>query len=95
MLLKGAECLEQNRARKWLSDDTTHIVVREEDAIWTAKEWTPRVIRAGFQYWAIVLPFSEIGKLNLKRLAEEHARLGVTVKTFTGLDPALRWLRAG
>ena len=94
MLTKGAECLEKFKATKWLSDDRNHVVVREEDAIWGQKEWSPRVIRAGFKFWAIVLPHTAIGKLNLRRLAEEHAKLGVTVKTFTDVDAAMEWLQA-
>jgi hypothetical protein len=94
MLLKGAECLEERHAGKWLSDDRNHVVVREEDAVWGQQVWTPRVIRAGFRFWAIVLPVAAIGKLNLKRLAEEHAKLGVTVKTFTDTDAAFAWLRS-
>ncbi len=94
MLLKGVECLERYHATKWLSDDRNHIVVREEDAKWGQQVWTPRAIRAGFKYWAIVLPMAAIGKLNLTRLAEEHAKLGVTVKSFADIDPAFSWLRS-
>ncbi|MFC1641460.1 hypothetical protein ACFL5O_02040 [Myxococcota bacterium] len=94
MLLRGAECLEKHHAQKWLSDDRNHVVVREDDAIWGEKVWTPRVLRAGFKFWAIVLPIRAIGQLNLKRLAQEHAELGVTVKTFTEVDSAFQWLQS-
>jgi hypothetical protein len=94
MLLRGLECLERNQATKWLSDDRNHVVVREEDAVWGAKVWTPRAIRAGFRYWAIVLPVAAIGKLNLSRLGEEHAKQGVTVKMFTDINSAFAWLRS-
>ncbi len=39
-------------------------------------EWLPRVLGAGFKYWAIVLPAGAIGKLNMRRLASQHASHG-------------------
>ncbi len=94
MLTKGAECMEFHHAHKWLSDDRKHIVVRDADAEWGAKVWTPRVMRAGFKYWGIVVPSAAIGQLNLARLAEEYRRLGVVVQTFSDVESALKWLRS-
>jgi hypothetical protein len=32
---------------------------------WADTVWLPRVLRAGFKFWAIVLPKAAIGKLNM------------------------------
>ena len=94
MLTKGAEWLERYHASKWLSDDKNNVVVRDDDAHWGDTVWAPRVIAAGFKYWAIVLPLSAVGQLNMKRFAEEYRKRGVTVGTFDTVAAAERWLKA-
>ena len=94
MLTAGAECLEKHRCKKWLSDDKDSTVIRDGDAEWATTVWSPRVIRAGFKYWAIVLPSAAIGQLNMKRFADEYRHRGVTVSVFDNVDAAFGWLKA-
>lgn len=77
-----------------MSDDREMVVVREEDYKWADEEWVPRVIKAGFKYWAIVLPSSSIGTMQVKRFAEEHRARGVTVEVFDTLESAMEWLES-
>jgi hypothetical protein len=91
---KGAEWLERYHATKWLSDDKNNVVVRDDDAHWGDTVWAPSVIAAGFKYWAIVLPMSAVGQLNMQRFAEEYRQRGVTVGTFDTVEAADRWLKA-
>ncbi len=94
MLDGGADCLEKNHADKWLSDDRKNAVNRAEDMQWGDTFWAPRVIKAGFKYWAIVLPKIAVGQLNMKRLAQEYRRRGVEVDEFDDLDKAMDWLKS-
>jgi hypothetical protein len=94
MLLKGAELVEKRGAKKWLSDDRQNTVVREPDAQWGETIWAPRVIKAGFSHWAIVLPTAAIGKLNMQRFAAEYRRRGVTVNVSDNPETAFAWLKA-
>ncbi|WP_005034345.1 hypothetical protein [Holophaga foetida] len=91
-LTKGAELLEKHQACKWLSDDRLSGPVAPEDKDWNAVNWVPRVIKAGWKYWAIVTPDKVVAQMNLRRLQEEFARSGVTVKTFTDPEAAMHWL---
>jgi hypothetical protein len=93
-LSQGAAILEKNGARKWLSDDRKNTVIGKEDMEWTATVWRPRVIKAGWKYWALVLPEKTIGQMVMKRIIKEYADTGVTVKLFTDPDEAMKWLEA-
>jgi len=94
LLSKGAETLERHRAIKWLSDDRGNTLLRPQDEAWADTEWLPRVLRAGFRFWAIVLPMGAIGKLNMQRLAQQHAQRGIISTIQTMPYPAFEWLKA-
>jgi hypothetical protein len=92
LLTKGAEWMELHHAIKWLSDDRDNRIVAPEDGAWAESEWGPRVIKAGFKYWAIVVPASAVGTLQMRRYADQYRRLGVEVQVLSELEPALEWL---
>jgi hypothetical protein len=93
-LSEGAAILEKNRAQKWLSDDRKNTVIGKDDTKWTAAVWRPRVIKAGWRYWALVLPEKVVGQMVMKRIIKEYADTGVTVEIFSDPDKAMKWLEA-
>jgi hypothetical protein len=94
ILDKGAEVFEKQSANKWLSDDRGNGPLHPDDAEWALKEWAPRVIAAGWKYWAVVMPHKVLGKMNMKGWIETYAAKGVTVQAFTDPDEALKWLQS-
>ena len=94
VLTAGAECMEENKAQKWLSDDRGNTVIRKEDNEWGDAVWSPRVIAAGFKYWAVVVPEKALGQMQMKRFVEEYRTRGVTVQTFADPDEAMAWLES-
>ena len=92
MLTKGAECLELHDAMKWLSDDSKNVLIGQEDNKWGDTVWAPRMIKAGFKFWAIVLPKRAIGQLQMQRFCKEYRNRGVTVELFEKVEAALKWL---
>jgi hypothetical protein len=94
LLSRGAETLERFGAIKWLSDDRGNTLLKPQDEEWADTEWLPRALRAGFKFWGIVLPQAAIGKLNLQRIASQHARRGVVSRIETMPYPAFEWLKA-
>jgi hypothetical protein len=94
VLTRGAELLEQTRATKWLSDDRGHLRMTESDEKWAQLAWFPRVKAAGWKHWAIVKPESAIGALNISRISQGFAKLGVNARIHTDFDEAFEWLKA-
>lgn len=92
VLETGLAEMEKRGATKWLSDDRNNSALREEDGAWAQDDWTPRVLAAGWKYWAVVLPENVIGKMNMKHFIDQQAQAGVTVKVFSDPNEALGWL---
>jgi hypothetical protein len=94
MLSRGADYLEKNRATKWLSDDRRNGAISPEDNEWGDSIWAPRVIGAGFKYWAIVVPRAATGSLQMRRLCGEFRKRGVTAEVFETPETAMAWLKS-
>lgn len=92
LVTAGVECLEKYSATKWLSDNRANPVVRHQDIDWVNTVSVPRAIRAGFKYWALVMPAKEIGKMQMRELSEELGRQGIAVKAYSDPDHAMEWL---
>jgi hypothetical protein len=94
LLTTGAEYLEKHGAQRWLSDDRDSVVIPTEEAEWGDTEWAPRVIRAGFRFWAIVTPSATVAALQMKSFMREYRDRGVTVELFDTVEDALAWLES-
>lgn len=94
VLMGGLDLMKKNRAQKWLSDDRKNAVVTKEDEAWVMANWVPQVIAAGWKFWAVIMPASKLGQLNIERLSKAFAEKGVTVKFFSEADSAFQWLAA-
>ena len=94
LLTKGAECLEKHKATKWLSDDRQLAPISPEDSDWGEIVWGPRVLKAGFKFWAIVVPAHAVGSLQLRRFANMYRARGVSVEVFENLEATWRWLKS-
>ncbi|MCP5501603.1 MAG: hypothetical protein H7A25_17000 [Leptospiraceae bacterium] len=92
VLTKGADLFIKHNCKKWLSDDRQSPIIKKEDLDWGVQHWTPRVTKAGWKYWAIILPDKEVGKIMMKPLIEEYSNNGITVKIFNDDVSALKWL---
>jgi hypothetical protein len=94
LLEKGLEVFVAEGAQKWMSDDRKNGPLNATDGNWAETVWGPRVIAAGWKYWAIVLPEKILGEMNMRVWIDLYLKKGVTVKVFSDPDEALRWLEA-
>jgi hypothetical protein len=94
LLSTGADYLERYGMKKWLSDETNFIALNKEDIEYGNEVWAPRVIKAGFKYWAVVMPESAVGSLQMKRFVNEYRERGVTVEVCGSVDAAKAWLES-
>lgn len=88
----GLEALQANRATKWLSDDRLNGEFSPEDVGFALSDWGPRAARAGWKFWALVVPESMAGRISMSGIVEAFHELGVRVSVFTDLDEARAWL---
>jgi hypothetical protein len=91
-LNKTSEIIETKGAIKFLSDDRKNTVISPDDMKWLKTVWRPRVIKAGWKYWAIVLPDADVGRMVMETIINEYFDLGVTLQLFVNSDEALKWL---
>ncbi len=89
---KGVEVFKKYGVQKWLSDDRRIPALSKEDLEWSHTDWFPRVLKAGWKYWALVMPEKVVGQLTLKKLVEDYGKQGLTVRLFTSPDEAKVWL---
>lgn len=94
ILEKGLEVFAAEGAQKWLSDDRKNGPLSPADGDWAENNWGPRVMAAGWKFWAIVLPEKILGEMNMRVWIELYLKKGVTVQVFSDPDEALRWLEA-
>ena len=91
-MLKGAEYFEKEGCKKWLSDDRKNSALRKADVEWATNVWKPKMVKAGWKYWAIMMPDLAVGRMSMKLIIDEYEQVGVTVEPFEDVDLALKWL---
>ncbi len=92
ILTRGVEVFEQRGACKWLSDDRGNGPLHPDDAAWAVNTWAPRVMAAGWKYWAVVMPRKVLGQMNMRQWIDMYAEKGVTVRAFDAPSEAIEWL---
>ena len=93
MLTTSLEAFEKNKCTKWLSDDRKFGAILPADKEWGDQFWRPRMLAAGWKYWAMVLPEKVTGKMNIEKLVQEYEGLGVTVSYHSDPESALALFR--
>ncbi|MBN2316531.1 MAG: hypothetical protein JXM79_21565 [Sedimentisphaerales bacterium] len=88
----GVEIFKKYGAHKWLSDDRKNSALPKEDVDWAQTDWFPRVMKAGWKFWAVVMPEQAIGKMNMNRFIKTYSDQGLTAQVFSDPDDALAWL---
>ncbi len=94
LLTAGAELMEKHGATKWLSDDRDNVVSAPEDLKWADEVWYPRVLKAGFKHWAIVVPARAVAAMQIHLLKAKRLKDGIEVETFETAQDALAWLES-
>lgn len=91
-LMDAADAFEKYHCVKWLSDDRNNSAILPEDTEWAQNHWEPRIMKAGWKYWALILPEKVVGQMNMNRLVKRYSDLGVNVKVFSEPTEAMHWL---
>jgi hypothetical protein len=93
MLTNGLEAFQKYHCTKWLSDDRKFGAILPADKDWADEFWQPKMLAAGWRYWAMVLPEKVTGKMNIEKVVRELEALGIVASYHTDPEVALMWLR--
>jgi hypothetical protein len=88
----GTDALAKYRATKWLSDDRKNGPLPSEIMEWGFTDWNPRTIKAGWKYWANIVPQELAAAGTLMPVIEDLFRFGLQMRVFTNLEDAQNWL---
>ncbi len=88
----GLELTKKHAVTKWISDDRKGGALPPEHLQWSQSFWRPNMIKAGWKYWALLPPEKVVGQMSMKRVAEDYAKLGLTMRVFHEAEEALKWL---
>ena len=92
VLNRGLEVFRQHDAHKWLSDDRNNAALTDADTYWAKTNWFPRVVEAGWQSWAVIMPDEVLAALNLKEFVESYRPFGLQVMVFNDPQSGMDWL---
>lgn len=91
-LMAVVDAMTHYRTTKVLSDDRKNPVLHPDDQKWAREMWEPKMIEAGWKYWAIVQPERMIANMRMIKFAERLLHLGIIVELFDDVEDAMRWL---
>jgi hypothetical protein len=92
VLNTGTDALEKYGASKWLSDDRGNSALSQEDTDWSMNFWFPRAIKAGWKFWALVVPQDLLARMNLKEFVDSYYDKGLRIMVFNSPEEAMQWL---
>ena len=87
----GYKQLQKANGEKWLSDNRDLPVYKQEDVDWINEDWFPRMLEAGWRYWALVEPKSHVGTMTMKKF-RFYVDEGIILKVFATVEEAFSWL---
>lgn len=90
----GTAALEKYGACKWLSDDRLNGPLPTEDVEWGDNDWNPRTIKAGWKYWALVVPTEVIAAGAMAPVIQRLYELGLTMMVFPTVEKGMAWLES-
>jgi hypothetical protein len=88
----GTAALQKYKVCKWLSDDRKNDGLTPEGNEWSFGDWQPRTLKAGWKYWALVVPQTLAAAGTLTPVVENLFELGLRMMVFTTVEEAVVWL---
>ena len=88
----GTAALEQYKLCKWLSDDRKNDQLTKEGSEWAFLDWQPRTMKAGWKYWASVVPQDVVAAGTLASVIDQLFERGLRMLLFSDVEQAMAWL---
>ena len=90
----GFNALVTYHGIKWLSDNRGLKPYRNQDVTWINEDWFPRMLKAGWKYWAAVEPENILGKWSMKNFMDFYQQQGIMLRVFNHVEDGLKWLKS-
>ena len=94
LFLGGYEKMKKEGGCKWLSDNRKLRPWTTEDVQWINGVWLPKMLAAGWKYWAVVEPETALGNLSMRNFLGFYAEKGLEVQIFHSVEAAKEWMRS-
>lgn len=88
----GTDAMEKYQVCKWLSDDRKNDSLTQEGNEWSFGVWQPRTIKAGWKYWAMIVPQELVAAGTLIPVIDSLYDLGLRMMVFKDMEQAVAWL---
>ncbi len=95
VLKTGLQVFLENGCHKWLSDDRGNSAgLSQPQFEWGEINWIQPMIRAGWKFWALVVPDEVSAREDMIPVVEMFYQRGIRVMVFTDIQRALDWLKS-
>ena len=95
LLNAATDMMENYGATKWLSDNRLLAnTFGDEAALWVNNVWLPRTVRAGWKYWAMVVPNCVLGRADQQKYVKSIYNSGIWVTIHKDVESAMKWIKA-
>ena len=88
----GTKALKQYEIHKWFSDDRSNGPLSTTFLEWSAKDWQPRTIAAGWKYWANIVPQQLVAAGTLNPVMEAVFAMGLVLQVFSNENEGWEWI---
>ena len=92
LLNKACEAMKSHHATKFLTDARNSATLPKEFDEWRQNDWLPRMVSAGWKFWAPVFPVSTITKMHIQRFSQGFEAVGVKVHPCADPAEGITWL---
>jgi hypothetical protein len=84
--------ITKHRSSRILGDSRKIKVIKKSDQAWVNNDWFPRILAAGLKRMALVIPESNLAKMNIDNLISRVPGSLLDVAYFATIEDARRWL---
>jgi hypothetical protein len=92
LLEAGLRALREYHGSRWLADCRNMKTIEQSDQEWLDRSWFPRMLAAGLQRMAVLMPKSALAKMNVEDILGKVPGTKLQVAYFATVNEARQWL---
>ena len=92
LLEAGLRALKQYHGSRWLADCRNMKTIAQADQDWLDRSWFPRMLAAGLQRMAVLMPKNALAKMSVETILGKVPGTKLEVSYFATVGAAREWL---